>query len=84
MAAELGEQRPLGPSTNGSQGRDRGASAGSGEATKARRVAAPGLEQLPEPEPPDGPPPPPRHGRERLGHRDGAAQEGPHGRTGQV
>uniref|UniRef100_A0A7N9CXZ1 Endothelial differentiation-related factor 1 n=1 Tax=Macaca fascicularis TaxID=9541 RepID=A0A7N9CXZ1_MACFA len=25
-----------------------------------------------------------RHGRERLGHGDGAAQEGPHGRPGQV
>lgn len=33
---------------NGNRGRCRGASAGSGEATKGRRVAEAGLEQLPE------------------------------------
>jgi hypothetical protein len=62
LAAELGKCGLLEPPTNGNQGRDRGAGAGSGEATKGRRVAAPGLEQLPEP--PDGSLPPPRHGRE--------------------
>lgn len=62
LAAGLGKCRLPEPPANGNQGRDRGSSAGSGEATKGPRVAAPGLEQLPEP--PDRPPPPPRHGRE--------------------
>lgn len=62
LAAKLGKCRLLELLANESQGRDRGSGAGSGEATEERRVAAPGLEQLPEPL--DGPPPLPRHGRE--------------------
>lgn len=62
LAAKLGKCRLLEPRANGRQGRDLSSGAGSGEATKGRSVAARGLEQLPEPL--DGPPPPPRHGRE--------------------
>lgn len=55
------------------------------EAAKRRGVvASPGLEQLPRSRRTDCWTRPPRHGRERLGHGDGAAQEGPHGRAGQV